>query len=302
MTKKLIFYGAADMQDCMMNKYNKESNSVLAIIVSFNGGVQLRETATALIDQVESLLIVDNGSNESTLQVIRELEVELNIHTIFFGENIGIAGALNHGVKLAQDQGFQWILTMDQDSVAQPEMVSEMLATSSKFNNSPMVTPSIFSRVFDRVNGDVKVVYAITSGNLVPISVYSRIGLYKTDYFIDSVDFEFCLRAHNAGIKLIRSSKAFLQHQLGVAIVKSFLNFKWTYIEHKPIRRYYIYRNHFYLTAEYLQSNPYFIIKKSLVLIFYTLELIIFDTQRVENIIMILRGLNHYLKGKTGSF
>lgn len=35
----------------------------------------------------------------------------------------------------------------------------------------------------------------ITSGMLIPLSLFGKIGMFREDYFIDSVDHEFCLRA-----------------------------------------------------------------------------------------------------------
>jgi len=283
-----------------MEAFDKKSNSVLAIVVSFNGYDKIIETVVALIGQVDYIIVLDNGSNEDSLRVIRKIEKEFNTKIIYFGKNVGIGEALNYGVKFALEHGFNWVLTMDQDSVAHPEMVTEMLATACRHKKLSMVSPSIFAKDKNSRLIDEEVGYVITSGNLIPIGVFSTIGLYNERYFIDSVDFEFCLRAKNSGIVLLKSGKAFLSHELGKSVLKCFFGFSWLYVEHSPIRRYYIYRNHFRLAADYFRTNPLFVIKKTLGLIFYTFEISVFDNQRIQNFSMIRRGIFDYFRGRSG--
>ena len=55
--------------------------------------------------------------------------------------NIGIAAALNIGAKKAIEDGFEYLLTMDQDSEAPDSMVSTLLECFSHDSNVALVSP-----------------------------------------------------------------------------------------------------------------------------------------------------------------
>jgi rhamnosyltransferase len=279
------------------------SNSVLALIVSFNGVEELRKTVTALIDQVEKIVVLDNGSDIETLKCIAELEAEFGISACYLGANFGIGAALNHGIAIAKAENFHWILSMDQDSVATPQMISRMLIVGKKYEDAAAVCPSVMLGKTDKIfPGDVVVDCAITSGNLVPMSILADIGGYNESYFIDSVDFEFSLRLRNAGYKIIKCGESGLQHKLGFVVNVDIMGYEYSYTLHSPLRRYYIYRNHMYLLSGFLLKNPVFITKKTIMLLLNFVEILIFDPERKENCKMITRGLLDYFHGKNGVF
>ena len=102
---------------------------VAAIIVSYNPDNNLLDSINLLINQVERIIIVDNGSEsekKKNIKLIRDIDKE-KIEIIFNEENLGIATALNIGVRSALKQGYNWILTMDQDSKVSKNMVEKML-------------------------------------------------------------------------------------------------------------------------------------------------------------------------------
>lgn len=70
---------------------------VLAIIVTYNPEIiRLTECINSLAPQVERIILVDNGSNNSDL--IKDIVIN-NLEIILLSENKGIAFAQNHGVK-----------------------------------------------------------------------------------------------------------------------------------------------------------------------------------------------------------
>ncbi|WP_250854450.1 glycosyltransferase [Escherichia coli] len=70
---------------------------VLAIIVTYNPEIiRLTECINSLAPQVERVILVDNGSNNSHL--IKNIIIN-NLEIILLSENKGIAFAQNHGVK-----------------------------------------------------------------------------------------------------------------------------------------------------------------------------------------------------------
>lgn len=278
-------------------------NNVVALIVSYNGGEDLKNTVVALVAQVQKILILDNNSNVETKKIIFELISKFGVSFIEFDSNMGIGFALNKGLEIAKKENFDWILTMDQDSVASSNMISEMLASSAKFSGMKIICPLLLlSGLEFSPKDDHLVIYAITSGNLVPIEVFSKIGGFNEDYFIDSVDFEFSLRARNNGIGIVQCGRASLIHRLGELDCVKIFSINYCYTRHSPLRRYYIVRNHFYLISEFWHKNPIFLAKKSIALMRQVIEILLFDDKRVENFKMMSLGFCDFVRGRGGRF
>jgi len=276
-------------------------NDVLAVIASYNGLAKIRQTVDALRGQVGYIHIVDNGSGAESLGVLDSLEREPGITVERLGENRGVGHALNRGVQRARQMGCAWLLTMDQDSIACPRMVETLLACRESHYVGDQAVISLSPAIIDshyrgtaqnaklRHRHEARLV-VITSGHLVKLSAYDKIGTYDERMFIDSVDFEFCLRLNAAGLKTIRCYDAKLYHSLGAK--KSFKLFGWkiTFTTHSPIRRYYIVRNHVYITSKYLFRFPMWCIRKHLGMLGLIFQILLLETDKRENARQIYRG------------
>lgn len=276
---------------------------IIALVVSYNGGEDLLRTVSALIPQVQKVLVLDNNSNEENQKIIQNLKDAPRIAISKFDANMGIGYALNRGVEAAKAEEFDWVLTMDQDSIASPEMIANMLASAERVPGMKVVCPSIVLGSADKLKESDQVVgYSITSGNLIPVQLFDAVGMFNEDYFIDSVDFEFSLRVRNAGIPMIRCGCAKLHHKLGEIVSLSIGAVSYRYVCHSPLRRYYIYRNHMFLIADFWRKNPIFLAKKTIMLAFQFFEALIFDRKKKENLKMIALGLRDFFKGRVGKF
>jgi rhamnosyltransferase len=281
-----------------------DTSGVVAIVVSFFGKDTIASTVSSLLGQVDRIAIIDNGSDSETVNLLSSLcRQSPRVDLILLGENKGIASALNVGLGHARLIGAKWILTMDQDSVADPDMVSRMLDFVRASGRTEIVAtvPTL------RIKGckatafaTRKVESAITSGNMVRLDVFDSVGPYREDYFIDSVDFEFSLRLRKFGFQTFRVGDAYMTHTLGKSLPINFGFIKITSSIHPPVRRYYIFRNHCYLCCEYLFSFPYFMAKKSLFMLLLTLQIILIERKKLENLRMASLGLVHFLRGVKG--
>jgi len=272
---------------------------VIAIIISFNDPTSLEETIKALHYQVDSVLVIDNGSEVHSLVRIEALASLFKTNLIKLNQNFGIGYALNVGVNYAIQSGYKWVLTMDQDSIATEDMVEGLLKHAKCIPDLGSISPSFClnlqnSKIIEKVE------YSITSGNLVPISLYKKVGFYNEDYFIDAVDFDFSLKIRRAGLNNYRYLNGRLIHRLGNSINKKFFFLNYLYVEHSPIRRYYIFRNHFYLIKTYYKEFPFFCCIKSIYLLKMLIEIAVFDSNKKENFRFIKKGINDYLFGIYG--
>ena len=231
------------------------SKDVLAVVVSYNGLQKTRLSVDALQTQVGYVHIVDNGSDAESLAVLEALEREPGITVERLGENRGVGHALNLGVQRARQLGCTWLLTMDQDSVVDGSLIEAYGEVAGQNQGWMCLAPWITtnSRRKDGVGGVVG--YAITSGCLVRVSLFDQIGLYDEGFFVDYVDFDFCLRLRRAGHAVYRVPAAMMRHQLGEPVDLPPVVQKY-YARHSPVRRYYMSRNFMYLAERYLIGFP----------------------------------------------
>jgi rhamnosyltransferase len=83
----------------------------------------------------------------------------------------------------------------------------------------------------------------MTSGTLMPLWIFDRIGWFASEYFIDLVDWEYCFRIRAAGYLVADSSQATLLHAAGSPAEATFWGRTFHPSHHNAIRRYYISRN-----------------------------------------------------------
>jgi rhamnosyltransferase len=277
------------------------SRDVLAVVVSYNGLEKTREAVEALRSQVGHIHIVDNGSEAESLGVLEQLEREPGITVERLGENRGVAYALNRGVQRARQMGCTWLLTMDQDSVLDGSLVKAYGAAIEQDPERVCLAPRITTNSRGKEAAGGVISYAITSGNLVKVSLFDPIGGYDEGFFVDGIDFDFCLRLRRAGYAVHRVPAARMQHQLGdpVDLPKGVKKY---YARHAPVRRYYMYRNFLYLAERYFLQFPGFLGKLWLSHLLLLLLIGFFDASPLASYRAIARGVWDYARGKVGRY
>ena len=283
---------------------------VAAIIVSYNPDSNLFDSINLLLNQVEKVIIVDNGSKEKYVKYIKSIN-EDNIEIILNKENLGIATALNIGVRKALENGYEWILTMDQDSKASPDMVKKMFNVYNSINREERKDIlSIFPNFVDEriqsieensnMNSYEYVDADITSGNLLRKEVFEKVGFFDDSLFIDLVDTDFCMRLNEKGIKMIKIRDAVLYHSLGESkTIKGILG-SFNTSNHSALRRYYMTRNRFYIWEKYKGLNSFTLNRDKKLFKKEFVKIILGEKDKVNKIKMVLRGYKDYKKGIKG--
>lgn len=278
-----------------------KAEDVLAVVISYNGLHKIRQTVDALRGQVGHVHIVDNGSLPESLAVLQSLEREPGITVERLGDNRGVGHALNLGVQRARQMRCSWLLTMDQDSVVDGSMIQAYQSAIERDPGLVCLSPCVTKngRKAPAANGVVG--YAITSGNLVRVSLFDQVGLYDEGFFVDCIDFDFSLRLRRAGFTMHRVANAFMQHQLGeVREVPSFLN--RYYAEHSPVRRYYMSRNFMYMMERYLFRFPVFMLKLAVVHVILLVLIGVYDRSPLRSYRAILKGIWDFLARREGIY
>lgn len=286
---------------------------VAAIIISYNPDNNLLDSINLLINQVEKIIIVDNGSEsekKKNINLIKDINNE-KIKIIFNEENLGIATALNIGVKDALKQGYNWILTMDQDSKVSSNMIEKMFEVYRTIDESERKDIlSIFPNFVDEriqsieenseMNAYEYVDADITSGNLLKAEVFDKVGFFDDSLFIDLVDTDFCMRLNEENIKMIKVRDAILYHSLGESqTVKSIFG-KFNTSNHSALRRYYMTRNRFYTWEKYKDLNSFTLNRDKKLFKKEFIKIILGENDKINKIKMVFKGYKDYKKGIRG--
>ena len=103
---------------------------VWAVISTFRPGASALAAVTSVQEQVDGVIVVDDGSGEASAAALERLR-DLGAHVSASAENLGIAASLNRGIREARARGARHVLTLDQDSEVPAGFVERLLAGSA---------------------------------------------------------------------------------------------------------------------------------------------------------------------------
>lgn len=233
-----------------------ESIKVAGIVVAYNiDKKEILNNIYTYINFVDEVIIVDNSDNMGNLKDLEKVEKIKYINLI---GNEGIAKALNKGIEYAIQNKYDFVLTMDQDSKFGNNLID--IYINYLDDKTAIYSPNyIIERKKERKSKkDVQEVYwTMTSGNLVNLELYKIIGKFREDFFIDGVDYEYCLRTRKKGYKIIQCNNAKLIHCPGITRTKKILFKEYKYGYMSPIRMYYQIRNLSVIAKEYKSIKAY---------------------------------------------
>jgi rhamnosyltransferase len=213
---------------------------------------------------VEKIYLVDNSEtdNSALLDGVKNAVYMAN------KKNLGIAKALNIGCRKALDDGFEFCMTMDQDSFfdegetkkyfakiqeksAEDESIKSFAPTIRSTTRPPLiermkgiVKRKIFRR--EQKNADGFVTNCICSGNVISLSAFEKTGGFYEPLFIDEVDHEFCYRLQRHGFKIYHFADVSLNHSIGTQKSTIFPS-----NNHGDTRLFYILRNSLFVQEIY---------------------------------------------------
>lgn len=286
------------------------AKSACAIVVSYNGRGLLRKCVESVRGQIDGVLVVDNGSDPETLKELRAIEAEKGCSVRYNGRNLGIAAALNRGVKYAIAKGYRFVLTLDDDSEATPGMVDKLLSAAAEPGpDSGIVAGNpfdlnakvfILQSVLDNTTKPlIDVRTAISSGSLIDIRTFERVGFFDERLFLAYVDHDFCIRVTRAGFRIVLCRDAVLLHREGAKELRRFLGRRVCYDRYSKEARYYIARNAIHVLRRYPDLRFTKVIGGRWVS--DLAKVAIFDRERFSKTAFILKGLWDGLTGRYGS-
>jgi len=289
--------------------------NICAVIVSHSPREEFLLNIKSTEAQVDKVVVVNNGSREVNLDLLKDADLEKNIHLINNSDNLGQGKALNQAVDWILSQGYEWILLLDQNSIPDSSMIDElikaykscpyrgkvrMIGSNCTYRNIEEIKYRKECQKKSHFERDV----VMMSGTLLSSSAYKEIGPFREEFFVDSTDADYCLRLRAKGFRIIVACKAQMTHSVGEdASIKNFLGKKILVTNHNHIRCYYMERNGLILVKEYFFREPYWALRR---IIWYFLIkpglVTLFEKDKMRKLKSMMRGVIHAFANKTGKY
>lgn len=226
---------------------------VMAGIVLYNPDIdRLLDEINSVLPQVDFVCLFDNGSDNIGIVEEKTKEIE-NLKLLKSVCNLGIGTASNRLCKYAKENGFDWILMLDHDTICPANLID----TFKKYTNDKeigmlcpnVVDKEIVNNIYISATGkEIEYINkCIQSATLVRLNAWEKCGGYNEWMFIDYVDFDFCKRLELNGLKIGRCTTVTVDHQLGKRIKSKYEKFYSSLYNRTRIKafKYLVYKNVF---------------------------------------------------------
>ncbi|MCS7090301.1 MAG: glycosyltransferase family 2 protein [Verrucomicrobiota bacterium] len=293
-----------------MKTSSSEIESAAALVVTYQPSSDVITNVEALKDQFGKVFVLDNGSSASSEPIFEGLR-QRGAHVVRLPSNVGIAGALNVGVRRVLAEGYRWVGLFDQDSAVPPFYLGALRRAYQACPWRAQIGVLAPEHVAAENPGDAMsrlpvglacrpVWTVMSSGSVVWTNVFETVGLFDERLFIDYVDFEFCLRVRLGGYKICRVSGLRLPHRLGRARQVGWGPFRRVIRSHPAWRYYYRTRNRVYLYKRYALRLPLWCIMDAGWLVLDAVKAGLLEEHPLDCFRWTLRGLCDALAGRTG--
>ena len=250
----------------------------------------LRRNIEAIAPGIGALLLWRNSPEELSLPEGLSCEVvELGD-----GTNSFIAKPLNECLVWCERNGFNWLLTMDQDSEFEDFRAFAKAAEALSSEGVGIFAPNV-NRRYPETADVIEIESTITSGSLCSVQVARAVGGFREDYQIYWVDSEFCHRLHLAGYKILALPRHNLIQQFGkISVVHGVRCYNYS-----PTTLYFMFRNMFWMHREY-RDNP------NLKCILYTTQMylkgiVVGEKAKGSKLRAAFKGMRHGMFRKYGN-
>jgi len=242
---------------------------VCVVILNWNGGDL---TLHCLEDLRKSdwpglqCVIVDNGSTDGSTEAIAKAFPDAGI--VQNSTNLGWAAGTNQGIAWGLARGADYLLVLNNDTWADPAMISNLVGAASGLHDRAAIIPKIFlgsdlSRLWfargrvnlwtglfsnpaynsvddGRFDSSPEAEYASGCCILIPKEIIRRVGGFDASFFAYVEDVEWSIRCRRAGFRIVLCPQARLWHDVSVTGKKR-----------PAMMRYLLTRNHLWTLRRY---------------------------------------------------
>lgn len=272
-----------------------------ASVILYNFDLNIINNIIFMSKIFDKIFVFDNSDSIHDTNQVNWFENTPSIEYLKANNNKGLAYGLNVNCKRALREKYNWIMLLDQDGVVSAEMIEEMkkfIIEKNEKNNLGAVGPIIEDRQRrkPKQKGQKNQDVLITSGMVINLEAFIKVGMFNKKLFLDYVDYDYCLRLKNKGYKVLQNLNAILQHNI---YDKTIIIDEYKVDKLSSIRYYYASRNFLYMMKEYKREEN-FICKEKEVMKWLFSHMVMYDTQRGSKLLAILLGMVDYKMNSYG--
>lgn len=214
---------------------------VVAVVLNTN---RCRDTLECLASLYRNtyprldVIVIDNASNDGSLEAIEQAYPQVRV--IQLKQNLGYAGNNNIGIRLAVEQGADWVFVLNEDTVSASNCVETLVAVGMADSTIGMIGPMVYHfdepAVIQSAGGMLtddwspyliglnesdcgqfadphEVAWLSGCALLVKREVIEQLGTFDERLFIYWEETDWCLRAAEQNWKLMQVPAAKLWHK-----------------------------------------------------------------------------------------
>lgn len=217
---------------------------VVIIVLNWNGlndTLECLESLSRLDYPVYEVMVVDNGSSDGSVSVIRERFPFVTV--IENGENLGYVGGNNIGLRHVLAQGVDYALLLNNDTEVAPASLRLLVGAAEADPAVGIAGPTIYyydqPQVIWSAGGAIdwrrgqtwmvglnerdegqfgqeprEVDFVTGCALLVKRAVLEQVGLLDERFFAYYEETEWCVRARRAGFKVVHVPRAHIWHKI----------------------------------------------------------------------------------------
>ncbi len=189
------------------------------------------------------IYLIDNNSTDETVEVVHRQFPECSVITN--PTNLGFAGGANIGIRRAIQDGAEFVLLLNNDTLVPPDMINILVSNAQTHDERGIFMPKIRIASGDQVEWfigsrqhwltldaqdfspsgmrnnnnlvDSQVDFIFGTAMFIRTDVFAKIGLLDEDYFLYYEDMDFCNRARRAGIGLQIVPETSVRHHVSAS-------------------------------------------------------------------------------------
>jgi GT2 family glycosyltransferase len=182
------------------------------------------------------LLVVDNGSTDGSVEAIAAHFPQ--VEQLVNERNLGFAAGMNVGIRYALAQGADYLFVANNDTFLAPDALGHLVEAATQ-HGAELLAPAIYhsvphERLWSLGGWQRRTLLEITQcreiapepfevdfvtacGVLIHRRCLERVGLFDERFFMYYEDADYCLRARQAGCKLLVVPRARMWHKVATS-------------------------------------------------------------------------------------
>ncbi|VYU30775.1 N-acetylglucosaminyl-diphospho-decaprenol L-rhamnosyltransferase [Clostridium tertium] len=256
---------------------------VAIILVNYNGEKYNEECINSILKSTYKnyeIIVIDNNSTDNSVKLLEE-KFNSDIKIIMSDSNLGFSGANNLGIKYALNNGFDYVMLLNNDTIIESDMIELMIdASDSKYVISPKIYYYDNKNIIWSAGGGMNwikglpIQYGINELDsyennkkkniefatgcciLIPIECIEKIGLMSEEYFLYYEDTDYCVRMIRSGYEIYFEPKAVMYHKVSASTGGEKSKTYWYYMIRNRLlfnkkfnEKIFSYRLYFFLTT-----------------------------------------------------